>query len=254
MSGLIKVMQRTGLYGAVRKIWGIVSYQQQKKKMIHFYQQIIKPKDICFDIGANIGQRSAIFLRLDARVIAVEPQPKCLRLLNKRFQQKSNITIIPEAMGKEPGEAEMMVSEADMISSLSQEWIKRVQSSGRFKDYEWNKKIKVRINTLDQLIKTYGRPVFCKIDVEGYEFQVLQGLTQPIDMISFEFTPEYSEAAIKCIKYLANIGQVTFNLSIGETMTWISSNWMSADQMMDYLQSLPDKTVFGDIYAKFEKS
>jgi len=42
--------------------------------------------------------------------------------------------------------------------------------------------------TLDAAtIETFGKPFYCKIDVEGWELDVLKGLSQPIPLISFEF-------------------------------------------------------------------
>ena len=37
--------------------------------------------------------------------------------------------------------------------------------------------------------KEFGKPAFCKIDVEGYEYKVIKGLSEPLNTVSFEFTP-----------------------------------------------------------------
>ena len=50
----------------------------------------------------------------------------------------------------------------------------------------------------DNMISRYGSPEFTKIDVEGYEFEVLNGLSQPIKTISFEFTSEEKKQAFAC--------------------------------------------------------
>lgn len=47
---------------------------------MRFYEQFIRPNDICFDIGANMGNRTEVFLKLGAKVIAVEPQSECVNL------------------------------------------------------------------------------------------------------------------------------------------------------------------------------
>ena len=57
----------------------------------------------------------------------------------------------------------------------------------------------VEVTTLDRLIAIYGAPTFCKIDVEGSELQVLEGLTEALPALSFEFLPVSIKRAYGCI-------------------------------------------------------
>lgn len=257
MSAIVGVLQKIGLYTIAKKIFrGVQSIspsgRKQKRAMLDFYSQFIKKDDICFDIGANVGDRTASFLACGAKVIAVDPQPVCVEHLKKRFMNNHQVVLVEKAMGDKPGEAEMLLSDADTISSLSPEWIEKVKASGRFSDYEWNKSIKVPVTTMDQLISDYGLPAFCKIDVEGFEYQVLQGLSQPVKVISFEFTPEFKDATFKCIKRLDNLGKAVFNFAVGEVMALVLDKWMTAGEMTAYLNQVPDHAMFGDVYAKFQ--
>lgn len=222
-----------------------------KREMLKLYSQFINEGDLCFDIGANLGNRTEIFLRLGAKVVAVEPQLTCIQQLRKKFKKNERVTLIMKALGEKSGEAELMVSNAHILSSLSEEWIDSVKSSGRFSDKKWDKTVTVQLITLDELIEKYGKPVFCKIDVEGYEYNVLKGLSQPIKTISFEFTPEFIESVIQSIKYLTSLGEVRFNYSIGESMRLALVKYVKPKEMCNILLSLPDKTTFGDVYAKF---
>jgi hypothetical protein len=103
------------------------------------------------------------------------------------------------------------------------------------------------------LIEQYGLPVFCKIDVEGFEKEVLSGLTKQIPCISFEFCREFFDDARECINRLLSIGQYKFNCSIGESMELVSPVWLIPDRLYEILGSLEDKLLWGDIYAKLHE-
>jgi hypothetical protein len=135
---------------------------------------------------------------------------------------------------------------------MSKEWIEKVKTN-RFKQANWNNKIEVEMTTLDEMIVKYGKPDFCKIDVEGFEFEVLKGLTQPIGIISFEFTiPEFVDKAIECINYLNKLGKIICNYSSGETLIFALEEWLNPNDFITLFKTLPDKGIVdGDIYIKF---
>ena len=126
-----------------------------------------------------------------------------------------------------------------------------MRASGRFASYSWKKHEEVRVTTMDELIARFGIPVFCKIDVEGFEYQVVRGLSQPAGIISFEFTPEYLEPALDSIRYLSGLGKTVFNYSPGESMHLALVDWAAPDEIIHILTTLPDRFVFGDVYARF---
>src|SRR5207302_5639177 len=194
--------------------------------------------DLCFDVGAHMGSRTGVFLRLGARVICIEPQEACLRRLHKIFEDNKNVIVVDKAVGDHEGEGELAICEdASTISTMSDKW----RTEGRFsKDFDWTKTQRVAIVTLDRLISLYGRPVFCKIDVEGFERPVLRGLTKPIPFISFEFTREFLDDAKKCMTHLRSIGRVEFNCAIGETMSLLFPNWVTSEELYATLESNRD--------------
>ena len=259
MGFFIRLFQRLHIYDTVKTIKEALyrltpQYHKHQNAMKSFYGQFIHADDLCFDIGANVGNRTKIFLSLGARVVAVEPQSSCVRKLEKKFRGVDRITIVPEAVGEQSGTAELLVSQATTISSISQEWISRVRASGRFASYFWKKHEQVKVTTMDGLIARFGRPVFCKIDVEGFEYQVVRGLLQPAGILSFEFTPEYIEPALDSIRYLSGLGEARFNYSPGESMHLALEDWAASDEIIRILTTLPDRSVFGDVYARFLKS
>ena len=223
-----------------------------RKRTIEFYRRFIKPGNLVFDIGSHIGNRTEIFLQLGARVIAVEPQKAAVTTLKKRFIDNRNLVIIQKAVSNKNGWAQLSIcDEATALSTMSDRW----RNEGRFaNDYHWKSIERVRTVTLDELIHRWGNPVFCKIDVEGFELPVLQGLSIPIPLVSFEFTVEFLADVPKCITHLSSIGLPQFNCSIGETMQMIFPHWVSADKLYRRLKSFKEENLWGDIYVHFQKN
>lgn len=221
------------------------------RRLHSFYRRFIQPGDLVFDVGANLGNRTAVFRRLGARVVAVDPQPGCVRELRNRFGADPGVILEPVALGSTEGTAEMLVASHHTLSSLSREWIERVRESGRFVDYSWDERVQVKVMTLDQLIDRHGEPGFCKIDVEGFEMEVLRGLTRPLQAVSLEFAPEYADGTLSCIGHLRELGDYEFNLSEGESMRLTHQKWRDPEAMVLEIRRYPrDIGRFADIYAR----
>lgn len=228
------------------------TWTAEDEKMRLFYGQFLGAGELCFDIGANVGNRLKIFQKIGARVIAIEPQRQCARELRRCYGDNEKIVIVEMAVSDSLGKAELMTSNFHMVSSLSQEWVSATKSSGRFSQHRWRRSGMVDLTTMDTLIDQYGIPRFAKIDVEGFELKVIQGLTRPIPFISLEFTPETRQSSLECLQWLANLGEPVFNFSNGESMTFTHSDWINLRQMKDYLESLEvTHKVWGDIYVSY---
>lgn len=219
-------------------------------KSILFYSQFINENDLVFDVGANVGNRIKAFLELKAIVIAIEPQPQCYTVLENQFP---NISIEKIALASQEGNMKMHIATDSTISTLSSEFIEAT-SKDRFKNYAWNKTIDVQVSTLDKLISNYGKPTFCKIDVEGFEFEVLKGLTQNISCLSIEYcVPEMQTNLNDCIDYLHQLNvNGLFNYSIAETMEF-HLPWMKFTEFKNHISTTEfTSTLFGDVYFKTE--
>src|SRR5262245_48030625 len=86
-----------------------------------FYPQWVKPGDLVFDIGANIGNRTRVFASMGARVIAVEPLPQCYWALRWMFKCQPNVTIVGAAASYDEQPRRLTQFEIDAISTLQQE-------------------------------------------------------------------------------------------------------------------------------------
>jgi len=251
---LVKISSSIGIYNRIKLIkdrhFKNPIQKKFNEKLENFYSQIIKPGDLCFDVGANYGYRTEAFLKLGAKVIAVEPQTQPANFLKLKFSDK--IELIQKALGDKNEIKPMLVSSAHALSSLSDSWVSEVKKD-RFKSESWKKQINIEVTTMDDLINQYGIPDFCKIDVEGYEYEVLQGLTKPIRLLSFEYTiPEFITRAIMCVEYLSVLGDIKCNYSSGESLKFGLDDWLKPAEFISIFKGLPTRKIIdGDIYVKF---
>jgi FkbM family methyltransferase len=215
---------------------------------VRFYRRFIRPGDLCFDIGANLGQKTSIFLDAGASVVAVEPQPVCLEILRRSFPRRRGLELVPAALGAKEGEAELLLcDETTTISTMS----RRFAATGRFAStYTWGRTIVVPTTTLDALLARYGVPAYCKIDVEGYEANVLSGLSRPLPLLSFEFSREFMDIARDCIRYLESLGPTMFDCVLNHASTRLLGAWSTSDVLLARLDGITDPLLVGEIYAR----
>jgi FkbM family methyltransferase len=238
-------------YRQWKEIRALQQWTDEDAGRLLFYQDFVREGDLVFDVGANLGNRTKVFKKLGATVVAVEPQPRCSRILELAYKSHKSVRVVPKAVGGEAGQITMYLSEAHYLSSMSQDWMSKVSASGRFGSAKWDRKIEVPVTTLDTLIQTYGEPSFIKIDVEGHEQEVLKGLSHGVKALSFEFTPETLSAAISCVIHLEDIGMHQFNFVEGESTELSFSKWKSHSEIISLLETYRSNTVlFGDVYAR----
>jgi FkbM family methyltransferase len=223
--------------------------RRHSKLMGALYSSFLAPGDLCFDVGANVGDRVATMRTLGARVVAVEPQPVCVAALRERFSGDRDVVVMPVGLAEEAGMRELRLASASTLSSMSGDWIEATRSSGRFSEFSWDETVDVPVTTLESVIAEHGSPRFCKIDVEGYEVNVLRGLQSPIEALSFEYAHEARANALACMARLDEIGDYEFCFSPGESMD-LGGGWHPLDRQWQMLDALPDPLAWGDVYAR----
>lgn len=227
------------------------SYWAQRQRISSFFSQFVKRDNLVFDVGANQGEYTHMFVSLGARVISVEPNPQLTANL-KRIRPFNRITVESAAVGSKNGTAELFLCDHDVLSTLSPDWVAVAEKSERFSGIKWNQKITVPVLTLDELIKKYGMPSFIKIDVEGYENDALAGLSIAPRYLIFEVNTEVPDLAVKCVRQKCFSASSRFNLTFGLRTDFFFSNWIPGEEMVKFLGTaeFQNQKTYGDILVR----
>lgn len=216
-----------------------------------FYAPFVPSGGLAFDVGAHAGNRVRAWRALGARVVAVEPQPDFIRLLERFFGHDEAVVVLPIALGAAAGQAPLLVSErTPTVSTLSPDWAARAATVASFRGVQWSAGPVVEVSTLDALIARHGRPDFIKIDVEGLEPQVLAGLSQPVAALSFEYLAPMRDLALACIDRLERLGPYRYDVSVGERLRLLQPGGLDAAGMRRWLSALGPDAPSGDIHAR----
>jgi FkbM family methyltransferase len=224
----------------------------RQRGLRRLYAPFVGEGDLVFDVGAHLGDRSVAFAALGARVVALEPQPRIARWLRRLVGRNARIEVREEAVGARPGVESLAISRrTPTVSTMSRSWrADAAKENAGFVGVRWETTVEVRVVTLDGLIEHYGVPRFCKIDVEGWEAEVLRGLSQPLDALSFEFVAGQLEVAAACVLRLAGLGAYRFNAALGERRSFALDGWRGAEELLAWLDAGAGGASSGDVYAR----
>jgi FkbM family methyltransferase len=237
--------------GVVRSLRIYYGDRQRRAAMQVLYTRFVRPGDLVFDIGAHVGDRVAAFRRLGARVVAVEPQPALVTALRLIHGRDRDVVIEAAAVGRAAGTVALRLNlDNPTVSTASPEFIAAADGAPGWHGQRWTASADVPMTTFDVLIARHGVPAFAKIDVEGFEAEVLCGLSRPVPALSFEFTTIQREVARACLARCQALGFLRYNAALGESQTFAHADWVGADEIGRWLDTLPVEANSGDIYAR----
>jgi FkbM family methyltransferase len=159
--GILRLIQTSPVYG-----WISQGYESRFDAAM---MASLKPGMRVFDIGANVGyytQKFAEAVGPTGEVHAFEPVPASAAKVRELQQQYSWIHVHQCAVADQPGEVEMSMEGG---STSPNHMITIGEPSGG------QSSLKVPVHSIDELSSRIGVPNMVKIDVEGYEWHVLQG-------------------------------------------------------------------------------
>jgi len=247
---VISSSERLGVYRHTRSSYQLVANRRQytfERRMRALLAQFVRRGDLVFDIGANEGAYLNHFLGLGARVAAIEPIPELAAMLDRRYP---SVWVVQAGLGAEAGSATLSLGDRLSSSTVSNEW-RDIVGEG------WSgRSIDIPLLTLDDLIASYGEPTFVKIDVEGYEAEVLRGLSFPLQAFSFEYharAPDLTASALERVRELGTyVFNFTQNLPYGRKPEFrlgaFADERVLAAALDKQAAEMPD--MYGDIYAQ----
>lgn len=238
------------VYGVARSLAIYYGKPWRLKAMARFYGRFIGPEDLCFDIGAHVGNRIRAWRQLGARVVAVEPQPALIPVLRALYGRDRAVELVAAAIAAEAGEVRLNLNPANpTIASASTAFLAAAGTAPSFAGQQWRGACAVPALTLDALIARFGMPRFIKIDIEGFEEEALKGLSSAPFAVSVEFVPMMKGVAHACVARLAAMAPYRFNATYGDGTTFIHPSALSADEIAAWIGGLGSDGPAGDIFA-----
>ena len=193
----------------IEKIFNPLTTFHHKRIFMHLRNLNI---DKIIDIGAHKGEFLEKMLKIEKVNLfyAFEPQKDIFDILNKKFSNNDKITLLNYALDKEITNKKLQINKFSMTSSLAEVNEKSLyfklknfltRSKSNFVDeYE------VQTNTIDNFFKNVNlEKTLLKIDVEGYEMNVIKGSLMklkeiPYVIIENQFGNHYQNTNFKDIK------------------------------------------------------
>lgn len=260
---LRSLLGRFGVYERAKGSWIYDFYWSvadrriidDRRREVDFYRDLLggfREGDLIFDVGANQGYKSDIFLRFGAKVVAVEPDETSQEILRQRFikyrLKRKRLIIVSRAVSDRNSTETMWVdAPGGAKNTLSQKWVESLRSDGRRFGHrlsfgQWKK---VETVSIEQLIAAHGLPFFVKIDVEGHELNVLRGMQRPVPYLSFEVNlPEFKLEARECVEVLARLHpDGKFNYTPDCRRGLVLERWISTEEISAVLDSCTDESI-----------
>jgi FkbM family methyltransferase len=221
-----------GLHGLVYRVRATINPNRRYEEPIHkALEETVKPGDTVWDVGANVGVYTELFCKWvgpQGNVVAFEPNPEPIARIKDRMKDCPWLTLENVALGRRDERLTLIVENGYTASG-------HVHYDGEM-HRQGSLAIPIELTTGDKVCRRTGRnPNVVKVDVEGFEEDVLLGLDHTLKsplvravLIEVHFqqleSRGQSEAPIRIEKFLR---------SKGFRLKWIDPNHLLAERPVD---------------------
>jgi FkbM family methyltransferase len=192
---------------------------------------------LVFDVGAGDGDKAGRLAARGARVICVEPHPDRARALKSRFVGQDGagagagvggaVTVVDVGLSNRTGAVPTSVPG-----------------------------LAIQVTTLDEMVRAFGRPRYCRIDVRGGSESILDGLSSGpaaalIPVVSFRFDSAFIGSVYRALDRLGRLGYRQFNLRLGDASEMVFDAWKCAREIMWRIDGVTGAPPLrGDVFAR----
>lgn len=169
---VVKIRSYTRKIGLNKFIGRLIYGSRYEDNFGPVFIACIKPGDTVWDVGANVGLYTAMFLEAagsDGRVVAFEPTPDCFARLQDQFSDCQQVSLKNIALGSRDGLAAMVLD--DDPFGVTHHLVENSVSSPNLLEIE----VCTAASVVDGSSELFPNAI--KIDVEGHEGSVVDGLS-----------------------------------------------------------------------------
>jgi FkbM family methyltransferase len=189
---------------------------------------------LCFDIGANRGLYTDANQKFFSKFLLVEPNINLFNFLTSKYKLNSNITVLNKIVSNLESETFYLCEKGDTISTCDPDWVNKSRFSN---NYKWVEEKNIPTISLDKCIETYGKPDRIKIDVEGYELNVLKSLTKKVDELCFEWAEEKLDDIFESLEYLKSVGFLNFAIQLEDKYDYYPQNFYDIQTIITWFKT-----------------
>ncbi|MFH5804414.1 FkbM family methyltransferase [Alienimonas sp. DA493] len=212
-----------------------------------FFRELLAPGDLCFDVGANAGAKAEALCAAGARVVAFEPQAELADEIRARCRGYGGqlLDVRTAAVGSEVGRMTLTVGRPGSVTAS----LRPEKEQGNAADRDRLSR-EVPVTTLETEIERFGVPVYCKIDVEGWERETLAGLARPVRFLSFEYHRTDTAVAVGCLERLAELGATDAAFSSPRPFR-LTTGWTPLPEFRSRFENaVADGPPYGEVFVR----
>lgn len=192
-------------------------------------------KMLAFDVGAYVGSSIPRIKAMGFdRVFCFEADPETFSILVDNYKNIQGISLLNQGISSKSGAVSFYKCDRNrpFLNTMHKNWIFETKHKELVSNVT---EIKVETITLQSFIESKKIfPGYIKIDVEGHELQVLQGLDYKAPILSFEWISELADKNSDCLKEAHRIGYTRFNLStINEDILGPEDDWLELEDAIN---------------------